>query len=52
MLEPTIHHLFQTLPYLAEVMQIPLAGLEVIAAVLAAVIGALLVVGARSLTQS
>jgi hypothetical protein len=51
MLEPTIHNLFETLPYLADVMQLPLVGVEAVALALAAAVAVLVAVLARTLTR-
>jgi hypothetical protein len=51
MLGPTLHHLFETLPYLAEVMQVPLVAVQSAAAALALTCAVLLVLAARTLTR-
>ena len=51
MLGPTLHHLLQTLPYLAEVMQVPLIAIQSAAAALAVAVAVLLGMAARTLTR-
>jgi hypothetical protein len=51
MLEPTIHNLFETLPHLADVMQLPLAAVEGVALVLVAAVVVWLTALARTLTR-
>lgn len=51
MLGPTLHHLLETLPYLAEVLQVPLIAIQGGAAALAATVAILLGKAARTLTR-